>query len=1011
MRYDLGKEKNKNWVIGKTEFTVEYLGKEEVIMSLGNGYMGLRSVTEEKYLGEVRNLFIAGTFNKFDEFEVTELPNAADITEIDIRINGERFSLEKGTVSKYERGLNFKNGELYRSFTWINAKGEEFEFDFRRFVSLDNLHLIGIKIEIKPINCNAEIIIGTGINAQYTNTGSQHFHEGEKRFYDKKYIELIQTTTESKIDFIFKTTTNTYIDGISVETDSKMKMDRRKIFEEKTVNISMGEKYTLEKFALVYTTRDLEYSSRDSKYDGKYPSEELRKQIVSEIRERSLSEIKDIEKSGYKKNLDLSAAEWSKKWNDIDIKIESESEFDQLAMRFSHYHLIIMTPFHDSRYGIAAKGLSGEGYKGHSFWDTEIFILPFFTYSDPATARTLLEYRYKTLEGAKEKAKKNGYEGAQYCWETAWITDGETTPVWGGIDVISGKATKIWSGFIEQHISSDISFAVWQYYKITNDQDFMDRYGYEIILETATFWASRLEWEEENNRYGIHNVIGADEYKEHVDNNAFTNYMAHWNIEMAIEYYNVLKVERPEVFARLNSELNLEENNKKWCKKVRKIYLPLPREDGVIPQDDTYLQKEIIDLTKYKNQTHVGMMFEDYSLDQVNNIQVTKQADIMILMYLLENKFGTEIKMANFDYYEPKTLHDSSLSLSIHCVLASDIKNLKLAYSLFEKATRIDLGLNMKSSDAGIHTASIGGIWQSVVCGFGGVRMLDGKLRIDSSLPKEWNKLEFPINWRGDRLEVKVTKTEVKIENITKLNSEIEVEVHGMKHILKDKLNIKLKTTKLDGVEAFIFDLDGVITDTAEYHYSAWKDLAVKYDLNFDRDLNERLRGVSRLDSIQLILDHNGKIIDNERKIKWANEKNDIYVKLIENITPKNLLPGVENLLKDLKKRGIRIALGSASKNARVVIEKLEVKGYFEVIGDGHSVKNSKPAPDIYMYVANELKVKMQNCVVVEDAEAGVQAAISANMKTIGIGDKNRVGKANFIFESPEQIKLENILN
>lgn len=1011
MRYDLGKGKNKNWIVGETEFNVEHLAKCEVIMSLGNGYLGLRSVTEEKYLGEVRNLFIAGTFNKFDEFEVTELPNAADITEMDIRINGERFSLEKGTVSKYEMGLNLKSGELHRSFTWINAKGEEFEFNFRRFVSLDNLHLIGIKVEIKPINCKAEIIIGTGINAQYSNTGSQHFHEGEKRFYDKKYMELIQTTTESKIDFIFNTTTNTSIDGNPVETDSKMAIERRKIFEIKTINLSAGEKYSLEKIVLVHTTRDLEYSSRDLKYDGKYSSEELRNEVISEIREKSLAEIKDIEKAGYEKLLNISKSKWSEKWGNMEIKIESENDFDQLAMRFSHYHLITMTPFHDSRYGIAAKGLSGEGYKGHSFWDTEIFILPFFTYSDPATARNLMEYRYKTLGGAREKAKKNGYEGAQYCWETAWITDGETTPVWGAVDVKTGKATKIWSGFIEQHISSDISYAVWQYYKITNDQDFMDKYGYEIILDTATFWTSRLEWEKENNRYGIHNVIGGDEYKEHVNNNAFTNYMAHWNIEMAIEYYKVLESDKPEVFTRLNKELNLEENYKKMCEKVEKIYLPLSREDGVIPQDDTYLQKQIIDLTKYKNQTYVGSMFDDYSLDEVNEIQVTKQADIMILMYLLEDKFGTKVKTANFDYYEPKTLHDSSLSFSTHCVLASDIRNSELAYSLFEKATRIDLGSNMKSSDMGIHTASIGGIWQSVVCGFGGVRMLGGELRINSRLPKEWNNLEFPINWKGDRLEIQVTKIEIKIENTTKLNSEIEIEIHGRKYILKDKLNIKLETEKLENIEAFIFDLDGVITDTAEYHYQAWKYLSDKNNLHFDRELNEALRGVSRLDSIQLILDHNKVVIDNKTKIKWSNEKNDIYVKLIENITPKDLLPGVENLLEDLKERGIRIALGSASKNAQAVIEKLEVKDYFEVIGDGHSVQNSKPAPDIFIYAANELKVKMENCVVVEDAEAGVQAAISANMKTIGIGDENRVGKADFIYESLEYIKLENILS
>ncbi len=193
-------------------------------------------------------------------------------------------------------------------------------------------------------------------------------------------------------------------------------------------------------------------------------------------------------------------------------------------------------------------------------------------------------------------------------------------------------------------------------------------------------------------------------------------------------------------------------------RKVDLIYLPQPREeDLVIPQDDTYLTKQIIDLTKYKKQTRVGTIFEDYNLEQVNNIQVSKQADIMVLFYLLENKFSQEVKRANWNYYEPKTLHDSSLSLSTHCILASDMDDRELAYQLFKQASRIDLGPNMKSSDHGMHTASIGGVWQSVVCGFGGVRMLDGKLRIHPKLPKQWRKLSFPIYWRGDRLEVTVT--------------------------------------------------------------------------------------------------------------------------------------------------------------------------------------------------------------------------------------------------------------
>ena len=430
----------------------------------------------------------------------------------------------------------------------------------------------------------------------------------------------------------------------------------------------------------------------------------------------------------------------------MDIEIESKNPYDQLAIRFAQYHLLNMAPKHDSRYGIGAKGLSGEGYKGHSFWDTEIFLLPFFTYTFPEIARSLMEYRYNTIEGARKKARQNEYRGAMYPWESAWADDGEVTPVWGAVDIITGKATKIWSGFIEQHITSDVAFAVWQYFMITGDEDFMESYGYEILLDTGIFWSTRLEWNEQKKEYHINNVVGPDEYKEHVNNDAFTNHTALWCMENASRYYNILKESNPNLFDRLNKKLNLDFEIGELRERIDKVYLPRPNSELVIPQDDTYLSLRQIDLTKYKNQKHVGSLFQDFNLDQVNQIQVSKQASVVMLMYLLEHKFDHEIKKANFEYYEPRTLHDSSLSLSTHAILAADIDNLPLAYSLFERAARIDLGPNMKTSDHGIHAASLGGVWQILVCGFGGLRMLDGKLRIDPKIPAQIDSISYPIN-------------------------------------------------------------------------------------------------------------------------------------------------------------------------------------------------------------------------------------------------------------------------
>ena len=439
---------------------------------------------------------------------------------------------------------------------------------------------------------------------------------------------------------------------------------------------------------------------------------------------------------------------------------------------------------------IGAKGLSGEGYKGHTFWDTDIFALPYFTFTDPQVARSLEEYRYLSLPGAHKKAKGNGYEGAQFPWESAWLDDGEVTPVWGAADIVTGQPTKIWSGFIEQHITADVAYGVWQYYMVTGDQDFMDRYGYELLMDTALFWASRLEWSGQDKQYHINDVVGPDEYKEHADDNAYTNYMAHWNIGIAIRYYQELKEHKPQIYERLNEKMGLDHACEIWKERRERIYLPKPRkEDLVVAQDAKYLTYPVIDLKKYKEAEEVGTLFREYNLEQVNRMQVSKQADIMILFFLMEDLFSLDVKRANWDYYEPKTLHDSSLSLSTHVILASDMKDKKLAYDLFERAVRIDAGENMKSSDAGIHAASIAGIWQSVVYGFGGVRMLHGELRVCPMLPDAWSSLEFTICWQGQKLAVASTHDQLHIKNMTGTKT-VEVEVYGEKYQISDEITV-----------------------------------------------------------------------------------------------------------------------------------------------------------------------------------------------------------------------------
>ncbi len=814
------------WVIREDSFNPLALGKCEAIMSLGNGYIGVRSATEERYLRETRDTFVAGTFNKFDENEVTELPNSADMMAIELTINGEPFDLTVGSMEEYTRELNIRTGELKRSVIWTSPKGAKVLFTSYRVVSLKELHWIAQRVEVTPLGADVTVKIRSGINGTMTNTGSQHFSEGDKRFYDKRFIQFVQRTTQSGIDFVNTTAHKLALGGRELEQDAQVFIERREIFARYEVVVKAGELLEIEKYSNVYTTRDADAGScaevsertcggnadaanadvinASAQAVAINETETVQKLITAGLQKKGLADCKEMAASGYRSIADASAAEWEKEvWEAAPIYIEgscgaeetsdkktNSADLDQFAVRFAQYHMRVMVPAHDNRMNIGAKGLSGEGYKGHCFWDTEIFLLPYYIFTNPETARKLEEYRYLSLPGAHAKAEHNGYQGAMFPWESAWLDDGEVTPEYCDVDILTGLPIKVWSGIIEQHITSDVAFGAWQYAVITGDEDFMDRYGYELIMDTARFWASRMEPAADGS-YHINDVVGPDEFREHVNDNAFTNYMAKWNMEKAMEYYHVLKEEKPEIFAALNKKMNLDDAYGKWEDACRHIFLPQPTAEGVLPQDDRYLSCCDIDLTKYKQQEHIGGIMRDYNLEQINQIQVSKQADVLVLFFLLEDQFTPEVKAATWKYYEQRTIHDSSLSLSTHAVLACDMGQTDMAYDLYQKAAMIDLGPFMGSSNAGIHAASFGGSWQCVVYGFGGVRMLGGKLRINPVLPDAWDRLSYTIIWKGQKLAVAVTKKEITIENLTSMMP-IELEVAGKERVVIGNLTVAL---------------------------------------------------------------------------------------------------------------------------------------------------------------------------------------------------------------------------
>ncbi|WP_460057095.1 glycoside hydrolase family 65 protein [Pseudolactococcus yaeyamensis] len=761
--------KENPWQIEEVGFDSRYLGKSESIMALGNGYIGSRSATEERYIGERRDTFVAGTFNKFDENEVSELPNIPDIWWMDFIINGEHFTLEKGKVTDFSKRLNLKNGELVREFVW-EFEAIKLRFKCRRFISKAHRHYLSNLAEIE--NLTSETLnfqICSGINGQVTNSGSQHFTEGEKGLVDGKYLQMMPQTIESKIDFVFTLAHHIQANQLT----ERIEMGRRQIFMNYFFTIAPKENAVIEKRMSVYTSIDNDTENHD----------------VTSLRQTAISEMKAIERSTFDELLQASADEWAKIWEKHPIIIKSSDFRDQLAIHFAKYHLHVMTPTHDAHMNIGAKGLSGEGYKGHTFWDTEVFMLPYFTFTHPEIAKSLVTYRYLGLDGAHKKAATNGYSGAQYPWEAANPTDGEVTPVWGAADIVTGQSTKIWSGFIEQHITSDVAFGVKQYIDVTGDLEFTQEKAYEILFDTAKFWGSRLEYHAAKDCYEIKDVIGPDEYKEHVNNNAYTNYTAHWNVKYALDLAKALQEKEPEIFARLDAKLDLTTVLPDLATKLDKIFLPQPTAEGIIAQDDTYLSKKILDLTKYKAVDGVDGLFQDYNLEQVNEMQITKQADVLLLMFLFEGLFDRELKLKNFEYYEPKTTHDSSLSLSTHAILSADLGKLAESYEFFKKARNIDMGEFMKSSDDGIHAASLGGIWQMTVFGYGGVRVIEGKLRIEPHLPEAWRSLTYGFDYQGEAITVTVTPDKFELTKADN-GQEITFVSNNETHVLKNKLTL-----------------------------------------------------------------------------------------------------------------------------------------------------------------------------------------------------------------------------
>ncbi len=768
IKYNMGKNEYRNWIVGESDFQPEYSGKYETIFTLSNGYMGARAVTEEIYTEETRGYYVAGVFDEFPG-EVTELVNIPDWINVDLKLDGEKFDLKTGKTILYQRQINIKDGQLIRNIEWESPNGKKIRLTFERFVSLKNIHFAALKVKIIPLNYSGAIEICSGINGQTTNSGVQHFKEGRLRLFSEGIISMTSRTQESNIGVAVAVKHLFSFNGRTSKIKEEVGSQRRKIFLSSRYKIKQNEEFSFTKMVTVYTTRDSDLKGKEEFSD-------------KEIEKIAIGNLKKLVEIGYDKLFEAHKKRWDQLWEQIDITLDGP-DFDQLAIRFSQFHIYQMTPVHDERLSIAAKGLSGEGYKGHVFWDMEIFILPFLIYAFPEIARRLLFYRYRFLDGAREKAKENGFEGAMYPWECA-DTGCEVTPKWGGVDFKTGKPQRIWTGELEQHITCDIVYSIWHYFQATYDYKFMYNYGLEIMLETSRFWASRLEYNPEKDQYEINNVTGPDEYSEHINNNIFTNYMVKWQLNKTIQFSEWVKASQLEVWKKVISKIKFTYNElSNWKEKADKIYIGMDKTSGFIHQYEGFTDKREVDLLKYKGK--VGAIAQDYNWEEIARMQVSKQADTIMLLYLLGDDFSKKEKRLNWDYYEPRTLHDSSLSPSMHAIVAVDIDDIKKGYEYFERSIRIDLGENLKSSWDGLHAASLGGNWQAVVNGFGGVRITNkGRLRINPHLPEKWKRLRFKIKWQNEEYCIDIVRNKIILKPISSIRQPLSVEIYGKEYLL-----------------------------------------------------------------------------------------------------------------------------------------------------------------------------------------------------------------------------------
>jgi maltose phosphorylase len=752
---------NDEWRIIEEGFNPDYQQASESIFSLGNGKMGHRANFEETYSGKtLQGSYIAGVYypdktrvgwwkNGYPEYFAKVL-NSPNWIGIDIEIDGELLDLFQVKTENFVRVLDMKQGLLSRSFTAILKNKRKIKVEAQRFLSMAEPECGLIRYAITPIDFSGPIAFIPYIDGDVEN---------EDANYDEKFWNILETSASEgeaallsqtkKLDFkvAFAMNWNVNVKDFLVSASN----NQVKCINRIDINATIGKTIIFEKYVGVCSSLNHQPT-----------------QLVEKAKQKAIQ----AKTAGFEKMLKAHTAHWDTIWEHSDIKIKGDVAAQQ-GIRFNIFHMNQTYTGDDERLNIGPKGFTGEKYGGSTYWDTEAYCIPFYLATAPQhVTRNLLIYRHKHLQKAIENGQKLGFTNGAALYPMVTMNGEECHNEW--------EIT-----FEEIHRNGAIAFAIHNYIRHTGDEKYLEEYGLEVLIGIARFWAQRATWSEAKKQYVILGVTGPNEYENNINNNWYTNKIAVWCLNFAAQALQKVEQTNPNRLKTIVEEtaFRQKEETAKWADIADKMHFPYNDDLKLFMQQDGYMDKEQIlaaDLPK-----SVRPINQKWSWDRILRSCFIKQADTLQGIYLFEEEFDTETIRKHFEFYEPRTVHESSLSPCVHAILAARIGNTSKAYEMYLRTSRLDLDDYNNEVHEGLHITSMAGTWMSIVEGFGGKRIKNGELHFNPIIPKEWNEYTFRITFKGNYLEIKVN-TE-KIEVISHATKELKLFVYDEKLTLKPR--------------------------------------------------------------------------------------------------------------------------------------------------------------------------------------------------------------------------------